>query len=86
MDWRHHAACRRHDPELFFPVGDGELAAEQAERARDVCRGCPVASECLDWALRTGQDYGVWGGMTEQERRDLRRDTSALAAGGGARG
>lgn len=72
MDWRQHAACVGKDPELFFPVGVTGPALEQAERAKAVCRGCAVADECLQWALETNQDAGVWGGMTEEERRRLR--------------
>lgn len=72
-DWRHKAACRWEDPELFFPVGMGGPAILQVAQAKSVCHGCPVASDCLDWALKTGQDAGVWGGMSEDERRALKR-------------
>lgn len=72
-DWRHHAACRVEDPELFFPVGHNGPARLQIEQAKAVCRACPVAESCLLWALTTGQDAGVWGGMDEDERRALRR-------------
>jgi WhiB family transcriptional regulator, redox-sensing transcriptional regulator len=68
-DWRHRAACRDVDPELFFPVGTTGPAADQVEQAKAVCRGCPVSATCLSWALDTGQDSGVWGGLTEEERR-----------------
>lgn len=74
MDWRQHAACISKDPELFFPVGTTGAALEQAERAKAVCRGCAVVNECLQWALDTNQDAGVWGGMTEEERRRIRRN------------
>jgi WhiB family redox-sensing transcriptional regulator len=64
-DWRNEAACTSEDPELFFPVGeDGP--------AKTVCRECPVRAECLRWALDHGEDYGVWGGMSADERRMLR--------------
>ena len=72
-DWRDRAACRDEDPELFFPVGTTGPALAQAERARAVCRRCPVIEECRHWALSTGQDAGVWGGLTSEERRALRR-------------
>lgn len=72
-DWRHRALCRDEDPELFFPVGTDGLALVQIAEAKTVCRRCPVAAECLAWALETGQDAGVWGGMSEDERRALRR-------------
>lgn len=73
MDWRHRAACRDIDPELFFPVGDDGPAREQAEVAKLVCAGCPVREECGRWAMETGQDSGIWGGLTEDERRVMRR-------------
>src|ERR1700761_6304458 len=79
MDWRHRAACRDEDPELFFPVGNSGPALLQISEAKAVCRRCPVASSCLTWALDSGQDAGVWGGMSEDERRALKRRTRARA-------
>jgi WhiB family redox-sensing transcriptional regulator len=73
MDWRHHAVCRDEDPELFFPIGTSGPALLQVEQAKAVCRRCPVTDECLQWALDSGQDAGVWGGMSEEERRALKR-------------
>jgi WhiB family transcriptional regulator, redox-sensing transcriptional regulator len=73
MDWRHHAACRDEDPELFFPIGTSGPAVLQVEQAKAVCRRCHVAEDCLRWALETGQDAGVWGGLSEEERRTLKR-------------
>ncbi len=72
MDWRHRAACRDEDPELFFPIGDTGPALVQIEDAKAICRVCPVVSACLEWALETDQDAGVWGGLSEPERRRLR--------------
>lgn len=72
MDWRHRAACRDEDPELFFPVGNSGPALLQIAEAKAVCFRCPVASHCLSWALDTGQQ-GVWGGMSEDERHALKR-------------
>ncbi|WP_309235724.1 WhiB family transcriptional regulator [Streptomyces sp. TRM64462] len=72
-DWRQAAACRDADMDLFFPVGTSGPAVMQAEEAKRVCAGCPVQQRCLRWALDTGQDHGVWGGTTENERRTLRR-------------
>src|SRR5260370_33676344 len=69
MDWRHHAACRDVDPELFFPIGNTGPALLQIEEAKHVCRRCPVTDSCLRWALESGQDAGVWGGTREDERR-----------------
>jgi WhiB family redox-sensing transcriptional regulator len=72
-DWRHRAACRDEDSELFFPIGTSGPALLQVEQAKAVCRRCPATEECLQWALDTGQDAGVWGGMSEEERRTLKR-------------
>jgi WhiB family redox-sensing transcriptional regulator len=80
MDWRHRAICREEDPELFFPVGTGSPALLQIAEAKTVCRRCPVVSECLAWALDTGQDAGVWGGMSEDERRALKRRNARTRA------
>ncbi len=73
MDWRHTAACRDEDPELFFPIGTTGPALMQVEDAKAVCRRCSVTEACLEWALDNGQDSGVWGGMSEDERRSLKR-------------
>jgi WhiB family transcriptional regulator, redox-sensing transcriptional regulator len=73
MDWRQKAACLDEDPELFFPVGTTGPALEQVERAKQVCRSCAVIEQCLEWALDSNQDAGVWGGLSEDERRTLRR-------------
>jgi WhiB family redox-sensing transcriptional regulator len=80
MDWRHEAACRDEDPELFFPIGNTGPALVQIEEAKAVCRRCPVIDECLRWALETGQDAGVWGGLSEDERRALKRRNARLRA------
>lgn len=73
MDWREKAACLTADPELFFPVGNTGPAVEQIERAKSVCASCPVTEMCLQYAMETGQDSGVWGGLSEDERRALKR-------------
>jgi WhiB family redox-sensing transcriptional regulator len=75
MDFRHLAACREEDPELFFPIGETGPALLQIEEARAVCRRCPVMEACGDWALAAGTDAdaGVWGGLSEEERRSIKR-------------
>ncbi len=78
--WIENAACRGEDPELFFPVGTSTPALDQTERARRVCRSCPVRAECLGWALDTCQDAGIWGGLDEEERRVIRRQRRRTAA------
>ncbi len=76
MDWRSRAACLTEDPELFFPIGNTGPALVQIEEAKAVCRQCPVVDTYLKWAMETGQDAGVWGGMSEDERRSLKRRTA----------
>ena len=71
-DWRHRAACRGEDPELFFPSGTSGPALAQVEQAKAVCQRCLVAEQCLAEALRR-QEYGIWGGTTEGERAELIR-------------
>ena len=73
MNWRDEAACLRQDPELFFPIGTTGPAVGQVERAKLVCAGCAVRSDCLQWALTAGVDHGVWGGLDDVERRALKR-------------
>lgn len=73
--WRAEAACRGLDTEVFFPLTD-----EEAAEAKAVCATCPVRELCLEYALITRQDDGVWGGLTEAERRRLRRRRREVAA------
>ena len=73
MTWRDHAACLDEDPELFFPIGNGDHALSQTEKAKAVCRRCEVVDACLGWAIESGQDAGVWGGLSEVERRAIKR-------------
>lgn len=81
MDWRHRAACKEEDPELFFPVGSSGPAVMQTAAAKAVCRRCRVVADCLSWALASGQDAGVWGGMSEDERRALKRRHASAGRG-----
>lgn len=71
--WRDKAKCLDEDPELFFPIGATGPALEQIAQAKAMCARCAVRNECRDWALATNQDAGIWGGLTEDERRGLRR-------------
>lgn len=69
-EWTRRAACRDQPHDWWFPedrVGINE------QRAKDICGTCPVRSECLEFALTTGQQYGIWGGLTEKQRRDQRK-------------
>jgi len=71
VSWMKHGACRDAGTSVFFP-GSGEVNV--AARAKQLCAGCPVRHECLDYALRTAQRYGIWGGLTYSERGPLRRE------------
>lgn len=68
LDWRHQAACVGHDSETWFPIGHSGPALDQIAAAKAVCAVCPVTDQCLTWALATGQEHGIWGGMTTEER------------------
>ena len=67
------AACRDTEPELFFPIGTTGMATDQIESAKRVCDHCDAQKACLEFALATNQESGVWGGTTEDERRKLRK-------------
>jgi WhiB family transcriptional regulator, redox-sensing transcriptional regulator len=71
-NWRDQAACRRLNPDLFFPVSTSGASLPQIETARRVCNRCPAQTACLRWALDAGQVSGIWGGTTEEERRAMR--------------
>jgi WhiB family transcriptional regulator, redox-sensing transcriptional regulator len=81
MEWVHRAKCKDEDPELFFPIGTTGPAAAQIDAAKAICMKCEVRVHCLEWALATGQDAGVWGGLSEEERRALRRVRRRESAG-----
>ena len=73
LSWRRDASCRDTSPELFFPIGTTGQAIDQIEAAKAVCMGCPSRVPCLEFALGTNQDSGVWGATSEEDRRHLRR-------------
>lgn len=73
LEWRDLAACIGHDPSMFFPAGETGPAAEQIKYAKQVCATCEVNEECLGYAIETNQSSGIWGGLTEDERRPVRR-------------
>ncbi|MBT1017538.1 WhiB family transcriptional regulator [Canibacter sp. lx-72] len=73
MNWREKAACLTVDPELFFPAGTTGNSLDQIEAAKAVCARCVVTDMCLRYALDSNQDFGVWGGLSEEERRTLKR-------------
>lgn len=71
--WWSRAACAGADPDLFFPISRSGPALRQVMRAKAICARCDIRRECLRYALGAGSIQGVWGGMTEEERRRLRR-------------
>jgi WhiB family transcriptional regulator, redox-sensing transcriptional regulator len=75
--WRAAGACASADPDLFFPVSGTGKAAEQAARACQICAGCPVRGQCLEFAVETGEMEGIWGGTTPDERIRARREAAA---------
>ena len=68
LSWRNFGRCRGLDPEIFYPTPDDE-----GLEAKEICIVCPVRETCLDWALETREKHGVWGGLTEKERRRILR-------------
>lgn len=70
--WADFALCAEVDPEIFFPEKGGSTLW-----AKRVCTSCPVTALCLDYALKHGERYGIWGGKSERERRAMRRRAAA---------
>jgi WhiB family redox-sensing transcriptional regulator len=66
--WQSRANCMGVDPELFFPE-----RGSSTREAKEVCRGCVVREDCLEFAISNGEKFGIWGGMSERERRRVRR-------------
>lgn len=66
-NWREVAACRKEDPDLFFPEGYGPKSTAQIQQAQAICAECPVTSQCLGAAIRTGEREGIWGGRLAQQ-------------------
>lgn len=76
-DWRSKGLCLGEDPELWFAVGSGEATDRQIRAAQRICDKCPVKTTCRDWAIENGQEYGVWGGLTEDELQAIKRKRNA---------
>jgi WhiB family transcriptional regulator, redox-sensing transcriptional regulator len=72
-EWRGAGACLSADPELFFPIATGGPATGQVSNALHVCAGCTVRQQCLDFAMKTNEAHGIWGGTTPEERIRARR-------------
>ena len=71
QDWQERALCAQTDPEAFFPEKGGST-----REAKRICSGCEVRAECLEYALAHDERFGIWGGLSERERRRLRRAAS----------
>ena len=72
--WQTRAACRGPHASVFFPPSTPEpsdVRAEREQRAKSICARCPVRRPCLDFAVRTREAHGIWGGLTEVERHSL---------------
>ena len=74
VDWQGKARCAEVDPEIFFPERGGSSKA-----ARAVCSNCEVRAQCLEYALNNKEQFGIWGGTSERERRRLRKERAARA-------
>ncbi|WP_253781398.1 WhiB family transcriptional regulator [Nonomuraea roseoviolacea] len=74
------AACRGHNPELFFPIGNAGPALTQVEQAKRICRGCPALEGCAAWVAANPQDDGIWAATTPAERRALTGASERTAA------
>lgn len=71
LGWQDRALCAQTDPEAFFPEKGGST-----REAKKVCRACEVRSDCLGYALEHDERFGIWGGLSERERRRLKRGTA----------
>ncbi|MGH3703006.1 MAG: WhiB family transcriptional regulator [Agromyces sp.] len=76
-EWQQDALCAQTDPEMFFPE-----RGDSTKDAKEICGDCEVRAECLEYALRTGQDFGIWGGLSARElvlrrKQDARRELAA---------
>jgi WhiB family transcriptional regulator, redox-sensing transcriptional regulator len=68
LGWQERALCAQTDPEAFFPEKGGST-----REAKKVCRSCEVRAECLEYALEHDERFGIWGGLSERERRKIKR-------------
>ncbi len=75
MAWQDFANCRGADPDLFFPERGASTRV-----AKTICRECSVQAECLEFAIVSSEKFGIWGGMSERERRKIRKQRQIAAA------
>jgi WhiB family redox-sensing transcriptional regulator len=77
-DWRAAAACLSADPDLFFPIATGASVEGEVSSALRICARCAVRQQCLDFAMRTGETQGIWGGTTPDQRTRVRRNSARV--------
>lgn len=70
--WLDQAACAGVDVNVFFPLGGGSLSSSEESRAKQICTACPVLGACRDWSLDVAPEFGIFGGLTPEERRRTR--------------
>lgn len=73
VSWQDDAKCLDEKPELFFPVGDTKKSINQTKKAVSICKSCKVAVRCLEYSIKENLEYGVYGGLSEDERKALKR-------------
>ena len=74
LSWQHKALCSQTDPEAFFPEKGGST-----RDAKRVCAQCEVRAQCLEWAIEHDERFGIWGGMSERERRRYKKERRGWA-------
>ena len=79
--WQDLANCLGGDPDVFFPA-----RGASTREAKEVCGGCVVREDCLEYALANGEKFGIWGGMSERERRRIRRQRALARAAAASAG
>jgi WhiB family transcriptional regulator, redox-sensing transcriptional regulator len=84
-NWQSAGACLAADPDLFFPISTRGPAEKQISRAKMICAGCKVRTECLDFAMSHDQTHGIWGGTTPEDRQRERRRRRRAAVGAARR-
>lgn len=81
--WQERAACKGPHAAVFFPPSQPERRddrEEREERAKAICRGCPVMRSCLEYAIAIREPHGIWGGLNENERKELSLATASKTA------
>lgn len=84
-DWRTRGICKPEDDDLFFPASTTGANAALVQLAKGICQRCPVVTECRQWALDVREEFGVWGGLDETERRAILRQAGEIKQRGPGR-